>query len=211
MVDGGGEEAEEGGATAAHGGIDGAQVEETVADGGDLRMEGEDVGLEVVDEATLPLLYGKGEDVAEGLCGLAWCDAGIGLARGDMDVGLHHDEYPAGEADADGRETVADAGGEHGAVLDEEGTVGTQGGHELTHLRGAHAELELFVEQTHHEGGVAAAATKSCTGWYVLEKTYVKRWQLKLLFNLLQGAIDEVLFHVAVEGVAGLVEAAVGV
>ena len=174
-------------------------------------MEGEDVGLEVVDEAALPLLHGEGEDVRQGARGLAGRDAGVGIARGNVDVGLHDDDGPAGEVDANGREAIADASGEHGAVLDEEGAVGAEGCYERAHLRGAHAELELFVEEPHHEGGVAATTAESSARWYMLENVYVKCRKMMFRFNSSEGAYDKVVGGVAVEDVASLAEAAASV
>ena len=60
-----GEDAEDGGAAAGHGGVEGAAAVEVVLEGGDGGVGREDGGLEVVDDEVAPFPDGAADSLAE--------------------------------------------------------------------------------------------------------------------------------------------------
>ena len=202
--DGFAEETEDGAAGAGHGGVDGTETVETVLDGANLGMEGEDALLEVVDELVAPRLDGLHDDVAAALRGTMGTDEGEGLLGGDGDVGTDDADVVVAEVEGDGLQTLADALGIGWLREDEEGAVGTQTGSILLHLRGGEAELELLVEEPYHVGAVAgAAAHAGLCGYGLVETDADGRQRGEVVLQEVVGADDEVALGVALDGDAG--------
>lgn len=73
------EESEDGTAGTGHGGVDGTEVVESLLDGTDLGVDGEDAALKVVGEQVAPRLDGLHDDIAA---------ADLRTGRGDEQEGF---------------------------------------------------------------------------------------------------------------------------
>ena len=82
------ENAVDGGAAAAHGGVDRALVVEGLLDAGQIRMQGKYSGLEVVEDPTFPFFDREGvEEVAPAAALGIGGEVGVGFGGGAVDAG----------------------------------------------------------------------------------------------------------------------------
>lgn len=113
---------------ATHCRIGGTQLIESLFDGCEFGVEGEDTLLEIIDQFLFPCFYGLHDNITATLLRKIWLDACKCFFGRYGDVGSYDSHIPAAQVNVHGIEFLTDTLSIGGTVEDEDGTVCPQFG-----------------------------------------------------------------------------------